>query len=120
MTMAKPKVEIPIVFLEKLVQVLEDLIAATREITQECKTNNVMVKSDGWPTAAKGVQHIVEQLSKFAGPGNRVQKMSGEDILMPDQKLPQTKSKRVKKNAEHVATTKAARSAKTKPKRNDN
>ena len=118
--MGKQKVDIPIEQLEMLAEKLQKLASAISEIVGQCKRADVkFIKTDGWPTAAKGVQHIIEQLAKFAGPDCVVHKMDATKVLLPGQKLPRTRYVRPKKKQQVKDEIKASRSAKTKPKRNN-
>jgi len=119
--MAGPKIEIPIECVSKLAVQLQQLATSAQEVAEKCKRANLdFVKTDGWQTMSSGVQIVVEQLLKFAGPDSLAHKVNAADILLPGQTVPKTKSTRAKKQSDLVATTKAARSAKTKPNGNDN
>jgi hypothetical protein len=90
--MSKPKELIPIQNLTALADSLAKLEAITRRTIEDCKEAEMPgIETEGWPTLAKGLQHIIDQMRKFVGPASRIHTMSCADVLLENHPVPQTR-----------------------------
>lgn len=90
--MSKPKELIPLQNLTAFADSLGKLESIMRRTVSDCEEADLEgIETEGWPTMAKGLQHIIDQMRKFVGPASRIHSMSCEDVLLSHHPVPQTR-----------------------------